>query len=472
MKRLWFWALLLLIGFVVPAVWFPFLGRADQLPLADIRTFAPTLRDGLLYAALICALFAGYWFAYRCVRGVAHGDAQPPPWWSLVGITFLFGIPLILTYPVNAVDVFRYFYEGRMMVAHGANPFTVAPNTLASDPLLPFAAILLHKTSPYGPLWELVSALLYWLSRGNVMAGLILFKTLGLACHLAAGAIIWQLLAGHHASVRSAHLLLWLWNPALLFLFVMDAHNDVLLLLLLLLGYQQIGQRRPLFGLLLLFSAALVKPIGLLPVPIFALMALRQMGGWKERVRLVLLATLGAAMIATVAFLPFGSPWPLLQRLQNEAQSGASFSSISFIFALGGMLGVEIPLAVVARWASLLFVTLALIIFWQSWRGRNPLRGATDIFAAYIFTALRFRIWYTTWLFPWVVLDTTSRFRLYTACWLLLLSQLSVIHYGHIRMEWLGGSLVLAHLFGVPVVFGVPLILGFLASRLSLYRQC
>jgi hypothetical protein len=466
MKRLWVLVLLLLIGYIALAWWFPLLGRADQLPLADLRSFAPTLEDGILYAVLVCALFAGYWLAYRLVRG----SSQPPPWWSIVLVTTLFGIPLVLTYSVNAVDVFRYFFEGRMMVEYGANPLTMPPNTLADDPLLPFAAILFHKTSPYGPLWELVGALLYWFGRGDITGSLILFKVIGLVSHLAAGIVIWQLLAGQSSNTRTAQLLLWLWNPALLFMFVMDAHNDILMLLCLLLGYQRICQRQPLLGLILLVLSPLVKPIGLLPIPLFAVMAWQQMEGWNQRIRLVLLATLGAAIVATLAFLPFGSPLPLLQRLQDEAQSGSSFSPVEFILVSGRMLGVELPLSLVAKGASLLLGIIALVLFWLTWRGRSPLRGAADIFAAYLFTALRFRIWYPAWLFPWIVLDTESRFRLYTGCWLLLLSQLSVILYGHIRVAWLGGSLPVAYLLGIPFVLGIPLLIGFLASRFHIGR--
>jgi hypothetical protein len=200
-------------------------------------------------------------------------------------------------------------------------------------------------------------------------------------------------------------------------------------------------------------------------------MAWQQMQSWKQRIRLILFASLGAAIVATLAFLPFGSPLPLLQRLQNEAQSAASFSPVQFVLISGQMIGVEVPLSTVAQGASLLLGIIALALCWLTWRGRIPLRGGTDIFAAYLFTALRFRIWYSTWLFPWIVLDTESRFRLYTGCWFLLLSQLSVVLYGHIRMAWLDGSLPVALLLGIPFVFGIPLLIGFFASKFQFVRR-
>lgn len=454
-------ACLLFVGYGALAWWFPLWERADQLPLADVRALAPTLPHAFLYALLICALFAAYWIAYCWV----HESARPPAQRSLLLMTALFGLPLILTYPINAVDVFRYFYEGRMIVAYGINPLTTPPSFLADDPLHPFAAILLHKTSPYGPLWELLGALIYWLSRGSILWGLMLFKGMGLLAHLAAGILIGAMVASHGPQLRAARLVLWLWNPALLLMFVVDAHNDILMLLCLLLGYWQICQGRPTRGLILLMLAPLVKPIGLLPIPFFAVIAWQQLPGWFQRLRVGLLASAGAVLVTVAAFFPFGWPLPLIQRLANEAQTGPSFSPIEFMLALGDKLrlGLEVPL--VARAASLLFGLLALILFWLAWRGRRPLGGAADIFAAYLLTALKFRIWYPTWLFPWLVLDVHSRFRLYTGLSFLLLSQLSVIYYGHIRIAWLGSNFGTAILIGVPLVFVAPFLLGFLLHR-------
>src|SRR3982750_4462025 len=105
--KYWSLASLLLGGYLILAWWFPLLGHADKVPLADIHTFAPTLNYGLLYALLVCLLFGGYWLAYRMV----WQRAQPLQAWAIVLTTILFAAPLLVTYPVNAVDVFRYFFE-------------------------------------------------------------------------------------------------------------------------------------------------------------------------------------------------------------------------------------------------------------------------------------------------------------------------------------------------------------------------
>jgi hypothetical protein len=467
MRRLWFLAVLLLVGYAVLPWWFPLVEHYDRLPLADIRTFAPALTQGLLYALLVCALFAVYWLAYHWVQR----SSQPPPGWSILLATALFGLPLILTYPINAVDVFRYFYEGRMMVEFGANPLTTPPNAFSTDPYQPFAAILFQKTSPYGPLWELFGGLVYLSSRDNLLTGLLLFKVAGLAFHLAAGVVIWHLLASHDPRTRTAQLLLWLWNPILLFMFVVDAHNDILMLLCLLLGYWSMRQGHSALGLTIMALSPLVKPIGLLPIPLFAVAAWQQAESHSQRIRLLIFATLGIALVTILAFLPFGSPMPLLRRLIDESQSGAIFSPGAYLYWLGEANDRPVSLPLLGRGASLILGVYALLLFWLALRGRPVVRGAADIFTVYLFTALRFRIWYTTWPFPWLVLDPQSPARLYTGLSLLLLSHLSVIHYGHIRVAWLGDNMLLAHFIAIPIIFGLSLLIGLIASWFARHRD-
>jgi hypothetical protein len=477
MKRLWFLSLLLLLGYTILAWQFPLIPYVERLPLSDIRTFAPTLNGGLAYAALVCMLYGGYLLGYQWVRQ----SAQPPRARSVLATGALFGVPLILTYPVNAVDVFRYFFHGRMFIHHGASPLAVPPNALPDDPYLPFAAILFDKTSPYGPLWELVSGLIYLLTEAlcstvgalwascsdgaHLLSGIILFKLAGLLFHLAAGVVIWRLLANQSPRERVARLLLWTWNPTLLLMFVIDAHNDILMLLWLLLGLWCMRRGQLVWGMLLMVLAPLTKPIGLLLLPIFAVAAWQEKRWRAERVRALALSTVGSLMLTMLVFLPFGSPLPLLERLVDEARGGISFSPVAFIFWLGHQVGHDLPFYPLTRSASNLMMVAALVLVWATWRGRTPLRGAADMFGAYLLTGLKFRIWYPTWLFPWLVLDVQSRFRLSFGIWLLLTSQLSVIIYGHIRVAWLGGSNVVAHLVGVPFVFGIPLLMAFLTSR-------
>ena len=64
---LWPWLVAGLAGYGLLALWFPLWPNVGRVPPADVRTFAPTLAAGLLYALLLTALYACLLYTSRCV---------------------------------------------------------------------------------------------------------------------------------------------------------------------------------------------------------------------------------------------------------------------------------------------------------------------------------------------------------------------------------------------------------------------
>ena len=394
--------------------------------------------------------------------------SAPPRLALMLLAAILFGLPLLQTFPYNATDVYRYFIRGRVYSVYQQSPFAVPPNNFRDDPFLPLAGEWADETSPYGPIWELVAATVGQVSGDNLYLSLILFKALGLLAHTAGAALIWNLLHEAETGVRSALTLLWAWNPALLLMFVVDAHNDALMLACLLLGLSLLQRGWPIVGLITMLMAALIKPIALLPLPLFFLATWRGLPSHQARIRFLFFSGIGSLAAVWLAFLPFGSPLDLVERLAREASSGGGFSWLALLILVGQALDVQIPLDPLTYAGYIFFGLVALWLFWQTWRGRSPVRGTADIFVAYIVQALNFRLWYTTWPFAWLVLDEAEHserdgrlsFRLEAGLWLLLTTQLSVLIYGHLRVYALGGDHLPAHLIGVPFTFGLPLLLA------------
>ncbi len=453
------------------AWWFPLLPNVDRVPAADVRTFAPTLLGGLLYALLLIALFALLVIAFR---RVAAGGLGRRPRLVILGGGLLLALPLLLAYPINATDVYRYVIRGRIAAEYGQSPYVTPPAAFPADPFLPLAGEWAGETSPYGPLWELVAAGVAAVAGDRLLLGVLLFKGLALACFLVTGALIWSLLPPGRA--RPAYALLWAWNPALLLTFALNGHNDALMLLWLVLGYW-LGQRgRPAAGFAVMALAALTKPVAVLALPFFLIASWRELPVGR-RVRFAAVSVGGAAVLAWLAFLPWAgaggvwrTPVELALRLAREASGGAGFSPAVWVYMA---LGRRVSIATIGLVAGALFAAFGLWLLWRAWRGRSPLRGAADAFFGYLATALNFRVWYAVWPFPWLLLDAAdgaddaAGFRLRAGLWFLLMAQLSVVWYGHVRLFLLGGDQALAHLLGVPLVFALPWLLARLPARLS-----
>lgn len=478
---LWLPLTLSLVAYVLLVIWFPLPWNYDQIPLLDVRSFTPSLLAGITYGILLCILFGLFILAYRLVRNSSRSPGLP----TIVGISVLFSLPLLMTYPINANDIYRYVIRGRVTSIYEKNPFIVSPGDLPGDPFLPFAGEWAMETSPYGPLWETVASNITARTGNNLLFGLLSFKLLGLIIFLATIAILWALFRSSRAKEfsgspqeeyarHSAYTVLWAWNPALLLIFIADGHNDILMLFWLLLGLLVIQKGYAASGFLLMVLAVLTKPIAVLALPLFFVSLVRQSKSAFERVRFMLIVVSGGLLLSILLFLPYGSPVGLVQRLMREAGSGGGFSPAALGLLIAQYLGITLNAAAFSRFSSLLIVLFLIFVAWLLWRtwcGRSAVRGAADIFFGYLVQALNFRLWYAAWPFPWLLVDAGKEaqnqgviFRLHYGLWFLLASQLSVLIYGHIRVFVLAGSQFLAHLLGVTFTFLLPLLLAWLST--------
>ncbi|MCA9995764.1 MAG: polyprenol phosphomannose-dependent alpha 1,6 mannosyltransferase MptB, partial [Anaerolineales bacterium] len=249
---------LTLLGYLLLLRLFPLIPRYNQTPLADVRTFTPSLGAGLAYGLLLLALYGLYGLAYQRLQTSQkdHAKAQRRKdklvlfaplrlcvkFFNSASLPFIllttavFALPLLFTYPINANDVYRYFIRGRITAVYATSPYSQPPASFATDPYLPLAGEWADATSPYSPVWELTAAAITHLAPDNLLLGLLLFKLLGLGLHLLTAVLIHHILKPQPTHNRLAATLLWAWNPALLLFFVTDAHNDTLMLLWLTLG--------------------------------------------------------------------------------------------------------------------------------------------------------------------------------------------------------------------------------------------
>lgn len=482
LRQLPLWAIFLLslAGCWLLRAWFPFYPFHTRAPLPDVRYFSPTLAAGLGYGGLLCGLFGLHTLAHERVR-------QRLPRRPLLTILFgalLLVLPLLTTFPINATDLYRYTIRGRVTSVYGQNPYETPPDAFPNDPYLPLAGEWAGETTPYGPVWELIAAAITAAAPGNLWLNLLTFKVIVALAFLLTGALLWWTLAADPdraaPAANAGRLLLWAWNPALLLIFVVDGHNDAVMLFWLVLGWYLVRRRWPTLGFWIATLGALTKPIGLLALPFLFVAAWRsaahvnsralsfRLAGfapllYASQIGFALAAAAGSALLAALVFLPFGSPLELIGRLLREATEFAGFSPATLLLLLGQRLEWSVTPAQVSLIMTGLFGLAALWLGWLAICGRAAWRGIADIFLVYVWQALAFRIWYTVWPLAGLLLDDDSRaarLRRRAGLWFLFTAQFSVIIYGHVWQFLLGRDFLWSHLIGVPFTFGLPWLLA------------
>jgi hypothetical protein len=460
---------LYLFVFVLP---FPLARYYDTIPPVDYaKLTGQALWPGVVYAVSLTLLFAFYGAALYLTWNKVEAEAKVKTGWLnlslnlnlvILGGAAFFSLGLATIYPIFAIDLFCYALRSRILVLYGANPCLSPPATFP-DPWLPLMGEWTGAASPYGPLWEALAALPALLARDNLLAHLWGLKALGLASYWLVLGLVYLLAGRVSPRRRWWAVLACAWNPLLLLEIAGNGHNDLWVMVFVLLAFYcaLAGRRRMAF--LALAASVLVKFISLLLLPLFLLFAARQESSRRGQVLAVLE---GLALVTVVVVLSFAPIWPGWENWQVQRMNDAATRSpVALAIMLLRAAGIGSALSFqLARYCAL--VLLGLACLWVLKRAAHTeelLRAAFLILFFYlVIAAQQFHAWYLAWLVPLAALSRRQAEMIVCLvfCWsALVITPL----YEVIRPQYM--SLLGAYLVGVPLAFGLPLLAWAWAER-------
>ena len=166
-----------------------------------------------------------------------------------------------------------------------------------------------------------------------------------------------------------AGVLLLAWNPVVLYEAWGNGHNDIIMVLWVLLAVWAMLEKRYPLVVLALVMGALVKFIPVLLLPAAVLIAWRQLPDMRSRLRYLLASADGGALLVLLAYWPL---WQGPQVLSFTRRLDLFTTSLPAV-----IYQLSIPRLGEARAASLisdiaLILTFAFVL-WQGWRAScNP----------------------------------------------------------------------------------------------------
>jgi hypothetical protein len=350
----------------------------------------------------------------RDIRGLLQSRAI---WAAIVLLVTAFAVAPVLL----SQDVYSYVDYARLDVLHGLDPYVHPPYTEPSDPA--FAQVTWPEaTSAYGPLFTLATYPLAWLSVGAAVAALKVVAALSV---LGIAAIVARLAAWRGVDPARAAAFVAL-NPLVLVHVVGGAHNDALMMLVVMLGVAAALSARwasagasLLAAIALKASAAVVAPFALFAaakppldlrshfLPDSGRKYDRKLGAW---VWLLAGAVIAALAIGLAAYLAFGWDWLHAFGLAGENQGRTSYMSIPVLTAR--LTGLDVDPVRAA--ALVLYATAVLGLLVWTWRGADWVRAAAWATLGLLLATSWLLPWYLIWPLPLVAISRDKPLQLLT----------------------------------------------------------
>jgi hypothetical protein len=253
--------------------------------------FGPSLGAAAFYAGIVA--LAGAWLALGRLEPTTRAV------WAIAAAWCL---PLLLTAPLFSQDAYSYLAQGTI-VHLGLDPYRDAPAVLASHGqahvLSAVSPFWRHTTAPYGPLFLWVVS---WFSGSSLVLGVLLIRVFELIGFVLLAVCVPRLARDLGADPARAAWLVLL-SPLVLLELVAAAHNDLLMIGLVVAGISLAIERRVLVGIVLCALAATIKLPAAVAIP-FILVAFYT--DRRTLVRGVLVALGVVAAVSLVSGLGFG----------------------------------------------------------------------------------------------------------------------------------------------------------------------
>jgi hypothetical protein len=365
--------------------------------LGPLRFAGLSAADGRLAGPLF---YAGLWLALLLYAGVLLRARDLPGrsvLWVIGGLHLLF----LLAPPLLSQDVFSYIAYARLGVEHSLNPYTHAPIDIPGDPVFGFAGSK-GAVSVYGPVFTLLT---YPLAPLGVAGAFWVLKGVAAACSFGIVLLVWRgaKLLGRDPVLPA--LLVGL-NPLTLVHVVGGAHNEALVMLLVVGGVVQVaGRGSRVAGSGLATAGAGIKASAGLVLPFLIL-------GSRERWRRSLLVAVGVlVVIAVIGLAVFGThALDALSFLNSNQQRSSRWS---FPYKTAQLLGAVLPggrldyRSPVRAAYGAAFAVAALWLLLRTWRGADPVRMAAWATLALLVASAWLVPWYVLWLLPLAALTLT-----------------------------------------------------------------
>lgn len=325
----------------------------------------------------------------------------------VVIISLIFFIML----PLTSTDVFYYMGTGWSEAHYKVNPYYTSVNEVIEqneeakndEMLLKMKGVWSGQTVVYGPVWPLICKVLSALSMGNLFFGLFIYKLFNLILHLINIYLIYKI-----TNKRNLFALMYGLNPLILFDGLVNVHNEILVIFLILLGLFFFIKKKKLSLTVIVFAlATAVKYVAILLIPFIILYYYRK----EKTVKKIMFSFLWAILFIIVIGLCYSIYMRDFNFLNGIITQQGKF--VNSILTMVAVKNFKLAL-IISKGFMLAFVVLYLITILKLLFNKKQyntfstyIRKYNGLLVLFLFlTITNFQSWYTLWILATVIWDS------------------------------------------------------------------
>lgn len=352
--------------------------------------------EGIIVISLLLIFSILYFLLIKKEKEIFKNHRQTILFITIVSLLFT------LTLPFLSSDIYYYIGDSWITAKYGENPYYTTVKDLQdngiNDEILDNTGYWENTTSVYGPLWNSIAKVLVSLSFGNVTIALFIFKFASLLIHVLNSYLIYKI------TKSKKYMLLYGLNPLVLIELLSNVHNDLYLILFILLAlYFMIRKKSICFTVLFLGLSVAIKYSTVLIVPFVLIYCFRNKTVPKK-ILFCIISGLSMIGLVILFYLPYFKDFSIFTNMlvQGERYSQSimlwlmenidrnTFSNIHFMIK---------PIFII------IYITILIVlIFTKKIQLKEIMRKYNWIMLLFIFIVLtNFQKWYILWLLPTII---------------------------------------------------------------------
>lgn len=324
-------------------------------------------------------------------------------------------VPLVFAFPILSRDVYSYLAQGRVLHA-GMDPYGEGVSSLPGWFMTGADSLWAQSPSPYGPAFLLISRLVWFITDGGPEWAILLFRLMFLG---GMALCMWAVprLARRFGARGDWAQWIFIANPLFGLYMIAGAHNDTLMLGLLLTGLYFVNpdwpeatrRRRIIWGFFLLAGSIAVKPLTVLVLPFAGMLLIWRPGvriSYRARAATWLKSVVVVGGVLTILGAVTGLWFGWISAMMTSGSAAFPFAPFGLLglgigWVFDTLLGTGID-PVAQTFYSLGTLTIAAVTTWLALKPRPyaPVVSAGIALTTAVVVAPVFQPWYILWVLP------------------------------------------------------------------------